>query len=181
MNGTSSIWNKIPGLIEALGQCISKNWSARKTAESLSELAGQRVSKNMVIGKARRSDLPSFQSGEDGKYPRKPKPLRRQVPINVIRPKPEYEQPPERPITADFLGLTLMELSDNGCRFPAGEGPSYLFCGNPQWGESSYCEKHHLICNTGIPPYKRAGAGNELSGTQAGHMQNGTGRIRGFT
>ena len=129
-NGVGSIWSTIPGLFDALGQFIKDNLSAKKTAENLSELAGQYISKNSVIGKARRDGLPPFQSGEDGKYARKPKQPRkyRQVPINIIRQKaPSRELPDELPLPADFLGLTLIELPKNGCLYPSGDGP-FFFC-----------------------------------------------------
>lgn len=49
---------------------------------------------------------------------------------------------------------TLVELEDNDCRFPFGEGP-FLFCGDPVQGKSSYCAHHHAICYS--PPHHRAG------------------------
>src|ERR1035437_6775541 len=103
-NGIGSIWSTIPGLFEALAKSIKDNLSAKKTAENLSELAGQRISKNSVISKSHRSGLPSFQSGEDGKCARKPRqPSKsRQVPINIIRQKvPSRELPDELPLPAD--------------------------------------------------------------------------------
>lgn len=46
---------------------------------------------------------------------------------------------------------TLLELEDNDCRFPFGEGP-FLFCGDPVQGRSSYCAHHHDICWDRVRP-----------------------------
>jgi hypothetical protein len=145
-----SIWSTIPGLFEALGKCISDKWSARQTADELSIIAGQPISRNACISKALRSGIPNFQSVEVGKYPRKPKQSRKshQVPINITRQKvPSIDLPDELPLPADFLGLSLMELPKHGCRYPSGDGP-FFFCGQQQWADSSYCGHHHRICTT---------------------------------
>ena len=182
-NGVSSIWSTIPGLFESLGQFIKDNLSAKKTAENLSELAGQYISKNAVIGKARRDGLPAFQSGEDGKYARKPKQPRksRQVPINITRQKvPSREFPGEILLPTDFLGLPLIDLPKNGCRYPSGDGP-FFFCGQPQWGNSSYCRHHHRVCNTGIPAFRKQGESNVSYGTPGGPLPNSRGRASSST
>ena len=176
MNGNGSIWTKIPGLIEALGQCIAKNWSAKKTSENLSELAGQRITKNSVIGRARRTGLPHFQSGEDGKYARKPKKPRKsraQVPYNITRIKsPSIDLPDELPLQADFLGLTIEEVGNNQCRYPHGEQVPYLFCGQPVRGESSWCSHHFRVVSAGysIGFNIKKGVSNEFHGTPNGPL-----------
>lgn len=43
------------------------------------------------------------------------------------------------------LNVTLDELQPDECRYPYGEGP-FLFCGNPQQPDSSYCAGHHRLC-----------------------------------
>ena len=172
-----SIWSTIPGLIEALGQCIADKLSASQTASHISILAGQTLSRNACIGAAKRRGM-RFGSVKVGKYPRKPKQPRkyRQVPINIIRVKaPSIDLPDELPLPADFLGLTLMELPENGCLYPSGDGP-FFFCGQPQWAESAYCGHHHRICNTGIPLFKKPGESNVSYGTPGGPLPNSRGR-----
>jgi hypothetical protein len=180
LNGINSIWSTIPGLFDALAKSIKDNLSAKKTAENLSELAGQHISKNSVISKSHRSGLPSFQSGEDGKYPRKPKQPRksRQVPINITRQKvPSRELPDELPMQADFLGLTIEEVGDHQCRYPHGEQVPYLFCGNPVKGESSWCPYHFNIVSAGIPSFKKPGESHESYGTPGGPLPLSRGRM----
>ena len=41
--------------------------------------------------------------------------------------------------------LTLLELEDNDCRFPYGEG-TITFCGHPKLKGSAYCGPHNAIC-----------------------------------
>ena len=141
MNSGWSIWNKVPGLIEALCQAIADKLTARQAAEKLSGLAGTTLSRNAMIGAAKRRGM---RFGGGTPLPRKK--TVRQEPVNIIRPKIVYEQPPEAPVPADFLGLTILDLPLNGCRYPSGDGP-YLFCGNPQRDGSSYCAYHHKKCN----------------------------------
>ena len=44
-----------------------------------------------------------------------------------------------------FLGIALVDLCQDHCRFPQGELP-ILFCGQPQVEGSPYCEKHTNLC-----------------------------------
>jgi hypothetical protein len=165
-----SIWVRIPTLVSELCQHLADKWSASQTAEALSRTAGQHISRNAVIGKARRDGI-AFESGMDGKYKRGPKKVR-QVPYNITRQKsPFIDLPDELPLPADFLGLTLMELPNNGCRYPSGDGP-FFFCGQPQWSDSSYCGHHHQICNTGIPQFRKSGESNVSYGTPGGRLSH---------
>lgn len=47
------------------------------------------------------------------------------------------------------LHLTLLELDDNKCRWPFGDGP-FTFCGCAVRDESPYCDTHHAIAY--VPP-----------------------------
>ena len=155
MNGYGSIWEKIPGLFEALKHCISEKWSASRSADHLSDIAQQKLSRNALIGKARRSGM-AFGSDDAGQYARPPKIARklRQVPYNITSQKAApIELPEEPPLPPDFLGLALLDLPRNGCRYPSGDS-SFLFCGNVQDGESSYCAYHRHICHV---PYVTKG------------------------
>jgi hypothetical protein len=56
--------------------------------------------------------------------------------------------PASRPKVAPPQGLTAMELTNDTCRWPQGEGP-YTFCGNPTHrhvnGRAVYCEAHAVV------------------------------------
>lgn len=45
----------------------------------------------------------------------------------------------ERPKPSGFLGITLMELGDDSCRFPNGEGAGITFCGQTAVKDRPYC------------------------------------------
>lgn len=40
---------------------------------------------------------------------------------------------------------TLLELKNNSCRWPLGDGPDYFFCGGDAGGNLPYCEHHCAI------------------------------------
>src|ERR1035437_3230976 len=103
-NEHTSIWSRIPALVTELRQHLADKWSASRTSNALSNTAGQLISRNAVIGKARRDGI-VFESGMDGKYKRGPKKVR-QVPINIVRVKaPSIGLPDEQPKQPDFIGL----------------------------------------------------------------------------
>lgn len=176
----TSIWSKIPALVIELRQHLADRWSAKQTSDALSRTAGQSISRNAVIGKARRDGI-TFESGMDGKYKRGPYKSRRQVPINIVRQKAlSIDLPDEQPKQADFIGLTILEVKANQCKYPHGERVPYSFCGVPVWADSPYCRHHHLICNTGIPQFKKQGERHEFNGIPGGSLQNSARRKTSF-
>lgn len=159
-------WAKIPVFLAIMKRCILKKWSARQTAERISRLAGYTVTRNALIGAARRRGM-AFQSDMDGEYPRKPKKPR-------VR-KPKQYVPSEPLIIQEFLGLSILDLPNNGCHYPNGDGP-FLFCGQPKSAGSSYCPHHHQICYIGYSVFKKPGDRHEFYGSPRGHLSHGFGR-----
>lgn len=49
-------------------------------------------------------------------------------------------------MTDKAIGLQLMELGPDDCRYPFGDSTPYTFCGDTAIVGSSYCELHHMIC-----------------------------------
>ena len=146
-------WYDVPSLLTELTQCIADKWSARQAAARISDMAGYPVSRNALIGKARRDHLGRFQSEGDGNYQRAPKKPRRQresknpAQFTNIKPAP-IPLPPESPMQADFLCVPFDALERDMCRFPAGDGP-YVYCGQPVWNETSYCAWHQRLTHSG--------------------------------
>jgi len=165
-------WANTPGLLAMMEQCISEKLSAGQTSKEISRIAGYTISRNAMIGAAKRRGL-KFHSELNGKNksPRKTIRLRR---VRQRKP-PSIPMPVEQEIPDDFLGITILDLPLNGCRFPNGTGP-YLFCGQPQWNSSSYCRHHHQICNAGFSVFKKPGESHEFYGSPGRHMQNSAGR-----
>ena len=144
-------------LLKELAKVGSNSWIARE----INTRTGATFSRNAIIGKKTRNGLESSApcgSSAGNQIPRKRRGngdgglQRRLVNRRNMKSKPL----PEEAFMQDFIGLPLVELEANDCRYPQGEGP-YLFCGQPAIEGSSYCAYHHRLCHNGIPerPVKR--------------------------
>ena len=117
-------------------------------AAMLSEEFGVALTKNSCIGKARRMGLPERTTKRKRKVFRGDK-RRRQ--ITLVAPAPiETEVVPcvlprwrvmQDEAPAERGKLTLLQLTDNTCRWPHGDRVPYLFCGAPTAGKT-YCAYH---------------------------------------
>ncbi len=117
-------------------------------AEALSEEFKVTLTKNACIGKARRMGLPERTTKRKRKVFRGDK-RRRQ--ITLVAPAPiETEVVPcvlprwrvmQDEAPAERGKLTLLQLTDNTCRWPHGDRVPYLFCGAPTAGKT-YCAYH---------------------------------------
>jgi hypothetical protein len=141
----SSIWNKVPGLLDALFDCIARKLSARQAAEELSAIAGQRMNRNALIGKARRNGATFLGTDPNHRktprYPKSPK-----VRYRPMAP-PNLDLPAERPISKTFLCITFENLEPGQCRFPHGDDPlTMTYCGQPAVNEGAWCDYHRSIC-----------------------------------
>lgn len=114
------------------------------TAGELSKLLG--VPRNAIIGKAWRLKLaPKKASGNGTKKPQRVGPR--------IRPPVFYVATQPQPILElDFLSLTIDEIRDDECHYPAGEHPPYRFCGQLTQAGSSYCPHHHRVACHPVSP-----------------------------
>ena len=160
-----SIWDRFPDLITNLKECIALGLSAGKTAAKLSELTGERVTRNSVMGKANRSGVelnPNVAGRPTG--PQKPRMRFQSWKPKSRIPMPELSTETSQPF--EFLGLNIFELKDNNCRWIEGEVPGeHSYCGQPTY-HGSWCH-HHFKIVTG---------GSHVHGSQAGSLQNGSGR-----
>ena len=119
-------------------------------AAMLSEEFRVELTKNACIGKARRMGLPERTTKRKRKVFRGDK-RRRQ--ITLVAPAPAYVEPEVVPCVlprwrvmqdetpAERGKLTLLQLTDNTCRWPHGDRVPYLFCGAPTAGKT-YCAYH---------------------------------------
>ena len=142
----SSIWSRIPTLVPALFDCIARKLSARQAAEEISELAGQRMSRNALIGAARRRGA-SF-LGIDQEHIKKPRKRNYEAFYKPRISKPPIIDLPAGSIPYEkFLGITVEKLERGQCRFPQGDDPlTMIYCGQPVEGETSWCSHHRSIC-----------------------------------
>ena len=146
----TSIWNTIPGLLTALSDCISRNLSSKQASEELSELSGRKITRNAVIGRARRAGE-HFKSETDGQYHRKATATRkakREVPYNFGRVRAAPVALPAEPVKQpNFLCITFADLEQGQCKFPHGDDPlTMTYCGQPAVNDGPWCSYHKKIC-----------------------------------
>ena len=138
-------------LLRELNDTGSNAWIARE----INKKTGSNFSRNAIIGKRNRLGLQCTKVFSRGpkeakdrvKKPKKPRHFRygfsafgEPIPADL-----EFVRKFERRIPpAIFLGVPLLELKNNSCRFPRGEKP-ILFCGQPKREGSSYCAYCHSV------------------------------------
>lgn len=74
----------------------------------------------------------------------------------------QYE---ETPVSNEFMCVPLLELEDDMCKYPRGEGLATVFCGVPVQKGSAYCIGHHSLCYNKI-----ATAASQAKGQQSRDM-----------
>ncbi len=104
-----------PERIELLKQLWAQGLSAAVIGAQLE------ITRNAVIGKARRLDLPN------------------RAAVRVIKKKPREYVPPRK--------LPLTNLGNRECRWPIGDPrhDDFAFCGNETVTGRSYCEQHCAV------------------------------------
>jgi len=126
---TQSVWDSHPDICNTLADLWSTN-SARQCAEKLGEQFGVVLTRQAVIGKAHRMGL--------GGTPK--------LFLKLIEPVAPFVEPiapePEMP----SLELTLDQLTQDDCRFIAGDDPREArYCGHPVH-KHGFCLHHYHIC-----------------------------------
>ena len=167
-----SVWNRVPQLASELLECIAKKWSSGLTADHLSPIAGETITRNQCIGKAKRMGK-QFNSGEyDRQRPRSgnrttgprvakvhPRP-HQAMSIMGRRERSEPIPPSERLSSEAFDATipvaqrkTLLELTDKTCKYPVGDvgNADFFFCGGDALEDAPYCRFHTSVCWAGIP------------------------------
>jgi GcrA cell cycle regulator len=99
------------------------------------------VSRNAVIGKAHRLGLP-------GRVVVVTVRKARDKTVVIRKPwRPAEPPPPEQVgiMPLEFLNRRLEDLQRLDCRWPQGDWPPYLYCGQPAHNGSCYCVYHHAI------------------------------------
>jgi len=131
-NGTNTVWTDIKNSM------LADLWARGMTASAIAEQ--MEMTKNQVIGKVHRLDLPPRET-KVGKEPTF-RPKRRQ------RFKPKTVQPRIICEAVEPLHIGFAELTAFNCHFPFGESAPFTFCGHASLG-GSYCEYHRSVCGGG--------------------------------
>ena len=116
-------------------------WTERKSAAEIARQIGCGLTRNAVLGKVYRLDLPTRAE------PRKPYRTfaRTWMPEEKRKQKHETTPAPEIPPSLD---IAFLDLKASHCRYPVNDALPYLFCGQTRQADSSYCAHHHALTHT---------------------------------
>jgi GcrA cell cycle regulator len=137
-------WNATS--IDRLRDLAAQGQSTRQIAVTINSEFGAALSRNAVIGRARRSGiaLSCRQTGaqEGGPRTSRRRPATAQLARPALSTKPAIVMPAPAPDTA--RAVTIWRLRTCHCRFPLWKTPSdpRLYCGMPTAPASSWCASH---------------------------------------
>ena len=116
---------------------LTELWLAGFTASVISKKMGG-ISKNAIVGKAARLNLPKRVNAHIPRVERQPR--RAALQAAKLQPEPQPDMPPEG-------GVPFEELSGHHCREIVGWDPGASglarYCGSRRIKNSSYCATHH--------------------------------------
>ena len=116
-----------------LDNVIKESIAAGYTAREIGIKIG--VTKNAVLGRARRMNLRSGRTEKDNVIRGKFKPR-----FRILKPTPLPE--PEEAAKS----VTMFHLTPQSCRYPvSGTGLDILFCNEKKMHGHSYCQKHYRV------------------------------------
>ena len=122
---------------------LTKLWPDWSASEIAAELGG--LTRNAVIGKARRLKLPAKkEAATPGRPLKQPRPRAYHQKVTV--PLPVAPAVPAQLPTPDPQRLTILDLAADQCRYAVThlERP-VLFCGLPVRPDTAWCEAHHKV------------------------------------
>lgn len=134
-------------------QLIETGISTAQVATKLSRDTGQSFTRNMVIGKARRMDIPLLglrKSSTASAKEKKTKP----VSDRVVKLKKFARAAPTAMTLAEVVAnpklLTILEISSGQCYWPTSHAfdlspKDIRFCGHPTEGGDSWCNAHKRV------------------------------------
>lgn len=153
--------------LSRLRQLLAERMSAGEAGAALSKEFDHHVSKNAVIGQAKRAGFPLCSPLKRGWNCRKPSaapelaaqkpPAKRRaapakatapIPAPAPQPAPQHHWAEREPLPGAKM-LTLMSLNIRSCRYGHGHprDKEFRFCGKDTSDETSpYCHHHRKIC-----------------------------------
>ena len=143
-------------------------WAEGHSAGAISVMFLGKFTRNAVIGKVHRMDLPTRTTlRRTSPSDRRPRPKRTRQPRNVAMAKPTPRSKPMQPEAAPpptALMLSLLDMEDHNCHWPFGDpavSDTFGYCGVDVPDGKSYCAYHQAIAY--VP-----------------HIRKSTQQIRGF-
>ena len=175
--GRQSVWNE--KLIRRMLELLKEGKSASHIARELSEMAGQELSRNAVIGKLHRmrkagqisesDEAPTQRQGSRKAEPARtqkkpPRPASSGALALETKAQPEVaseaETAPRLEVVAEEKGLVadIMDLSQFTCKWPIGDPTEegFCYCGRKPKAGSPYCAHHAAIAYTSPDGRRRA-------------------------
>lgn len=125
---TMSVQPNSPWTPEAIAILVRMRSEGRPFS-AIAEALGPPFNRNMVASRAQREKLPTATNPPFQKTPAPP------------RPKPELAAPAPPPASEP---VSLFDLTFRSCRWPFGDVPPFLFCGEPrdEGYAGPYCPAH---------------------------------------
>ena len=151
--GARSIWGQNPDAVTALRELLESKKTAGDVAKELTEKFGVPITRNSVIGKAKRLGfqlLSHLEATRINKTGPKPKPVR-DVDYISYKPRPPSAKARETVAIPTSRRVSLMDLTWMSCRWPLGDPRDayFCYCGadrvNPFDDNRSYCSAHTAI------------------------------------
>jgi len=143
-------------------EILETEWKAGASVRAIADRLA--CSRNTIIGKARRLELPMHADSRfhpdrqkqrkekkpDARKPRNGPPRIRRVNRAAPAPAPPSEPPlpPSPPPTeaSAALRIAFLALAPWHCRYPVSDDAPFVFCGHARHGKSSFCAFHHALC-----------------------------------
>ena len=141
------------GWTEERVELLKKLWLEGLSASQIAGVLGEGVTRNAVIGKVHRLGLSGRAKTPSSSVPRvrKPRttgmrPRMRYHGNNALAPQYDYEQDLDPLANVVPIGprISILELSENTCRWPIGDPltPDFYFCGQHSEEGKPYCDFH---------------------------------------
>jgi GcrA cell cycle regulator len=137
---------------EELCQFLAENWnkaSKSQIVQMIDREYGVRVSRAAVIGKGHRLGLVDEKRARSGPRvtakPAKPVDKKTVMRLPNLKANPPAFECRTAPVAAK--NLTLLDLTDDTCKYPSGTVPAEMtFCGHQPLPGGPYCAAHARIC-----------------------------------
>jgi GcrA cell cycle regulator len=134
---------KDQGIVDELKRLWAvRNVTVDQIASTLSEMAGYKLEKCSITGKARRMGLGSRQGRSGGHTVPESTPVQ-----SSTADAPETSRKKVTPVQEQGKpqAITVMTIKPNMCRWPFGDplDAEFHFCGKPSVLGKSYCCEHH--------------------------------------
>jgi GcrA cell cycle regulator len=134
--GGASHWTEI------LEEELRQRWAAGTSATVIAKELGNGITRNAVIGKANRLNLPPHKRANSAEPPTRRPYKQRKVRVLITRQLPP--EPPEVPRPPKMRRLALLDLEPHHCRWPVGNParPDFFFCAADTYDGAVYCPWH---------------------------------------